>query len=123
MSKIDEIVLNNCYPSYVLASAGTGKTELIAQKVEQLIINEGVDIDKIALITFTNKATAETISRIKTKIYNSWLNGNTKIRPQIDKLSMAKISTIHTFCDNILRQYSLEIGLCANYTINCCPTK
>lgn len=117
MSKIDEIVLNNCYPSYVLASAGTGKTELIAQKVEQLIINEGVDIDKIALITFTNKATAETISRIKTKIYNSWLNGNTKIRPQIDKLSMAKISTIHTFCDNILRQYSFEIGLCANYTI------
>ena len=88
-----EIITSKHYPAYILASAGTGKTELIARKVENLIINEGVDIDKIALITFTNKATAETTARIKSKLYNIWKSGNNEIRSQIDKISMAKIST------------------------------
>lgn len=113
-----DIIQSNQYPAYILASAGTGKTELIARKVEHLIINKGVDIDRIALITFTNKATAEMVDRIKGKIYTSWQNGNTDIRKQIDKLSMAKISTMHTFCDNIIREYSNEIGLSPNYIIN-----
>ena len=117
MTNTKEIIYSSRYPAYILASAGTGKTELIARKVEHLIINEGVDIDKIALITFTNKATAETTSRIKNKIYSAWQNGNAKIRSQIDKLSMAKISTIHIFCDNIIREFANEIGLCANYKI------
>ena len=89
MNKTDDIIKNNRYPAYVLASAGTGKTELIARKVEHLVINEGVDIEKIALITFTNKATAETLSRIKGKIYNAWGNGNLAIRKQVDKLRRA----------------------------------
>ena len=75
MNKTQDIVLSNKYPAYILASAGTGKTELIARKVEHLIINENVDIDKIALITFTNKATAETTERIKNKLYSAWQSG------------------------------------------------
>ena len=78
----DEIIKNSHYPAYVVASAGTGKTELIARKVEHLLIEENVDIDKIALITFTNKATAETIERIKGKLYQAWLNGNKSLRLQ-----------------------------------------
>lgn len=117
MINTNEIITSHHYPAYVLASAGTGKTELITRKVEHLIINENVDIDKIALITFTNKATAETTTRLKDKIIKSWQNGNDKIRKQIDKLNMSKISTIHIFCDNILREFSNEIGLCANYKI------
>lgn len=112
-----EIITSKHYPAYILASAGTGKTELIARKVENLIINEGVDIDKIALITFTNKATAVTTARIKSKLYNIWKSGNNEIRSQIDKISMAKISTIHTFCDGIIRNFSYEIGLNADYRI------
>ena len=69
MSNINKIIKDNQYPAYVLASAGTGKTELIARKVEELIINEKVDIERIALITFTNKATSETLNRIKRKIH------------------------------------------------------
>lgn len=118
MSNINKIIKDNQYPAYVLASAGTGKTELIARKVEELIINEKVDIERIALITFTNKATSETLNRIKRKIYNAWENGNLGIRKQIDKLKSAKISTIHIFCDNIVREFAYEIGLCPNYTIS-----
>ncbi|MBR4003037.1 MAG: ATP-dependent helicase [Clostridia bacterium] len=118
MSNFNEIIYSCHYPADVLASAGTGKTELITRKVSHLIINEGVDIDKIALITFTNKATAETTVRLKNKLYNAWKDGNDRIRKQIDKFSMSKISTIHVFCDNIIRQYSYEIGLCPNYKIS-----
>ena len=118
MNSTEQIIASNHFPAYVLASAGTGKTELIARKVEDLIINQGIDIDRIALITFTNKATSETINRIKEKIYSAWLNGQQEIRGQVDKISMSKISTIHIFCDNIVREYSYEIGLCPNYRIS-----
>ena len=45
MSNFNEIIYSCHYPADVLASAGTGKTELITRKVSHLIINEGVDID------------------------------------------------------------------------------
>ena len=112
------IVNSNRYPAFVLASAGTGKTEIISRKVEDLIINKGVDIDKIVIITFTNKASSETKERIKKKVYSAWLNGNDMIRNQVDKLNMSKISTIHIFCDNIVREFSFEIGLNPNYKIS-----
>lgn len=117
MTKTD-VIKDNHYPCFVLASAGTGKTETIARKVEDLVINQNVDLDKIALITFTNKATAETTARIQNKIYNAWANGNKKMREQVDKFSMSKISTIHAFCDSILREYGAEIGISPNYRIS-----
>lgn len=118
MNNTETILRTNHFPAYVLASAGTGKTEIISRKVEDLIINKGVDIDKIVIITFTNKASAETKERIKKKVYSAWLNGNDKIREQVDKLNMSKISTIHIFCDNIVRAFSYEIGLNPNYKIS-----
>ena len=43
MNNTETILRTNHFPAYVLASAGTGKTEIISRKVEDLIINKGVD--------------------------------------------------------------------------------
>ena len=117
MTNIDEIIRNEHYPVSISASAGTGKTFVIKETYNHLVVNKGVDIDKIAVITFTNKATLEVAERIKQKLYEERKKGNPIVSSQIDKLSMAKISTIHIFCDNIIREYSYEIGLCPNYKI------
>jgi len=101
---------------YIVASAGTGKTEALATQIENLIINDKVDISQIALITFTNRATKEMRERLRDKLYEKWENG-CDIRDQIDKINMAKISTIHIFCDEIIREYGLLMGISPNYKI------
>lgn len=101
---------------YIVASAGTGKTEALATQIENLIINDKVDISQIALITFTNRATKEMRERLRDKLYEKWENG-CDIRDQLDKINMAKISTIHIFCDEIIREYGLLMGISPNYKI------
>jgi len=103
--------------NYIIASAGTGKTESIIKQIEKLIIQNNVDISEIALITFTNKATKEMRDRLRQKLYEKWKEG-LNVRDQLDKLNMAKISTIHSFCDDIIREYGLTIGISPNYKIN-----
>ena len=101
---------------YIIASAGTGKTETLATQIENLIINDNVDITNIALITFTNKATKEMRERLRNKLYAKWVQG-CDVRDQLDKINMAKISTIHVFCDEIIREYGLMLGISPNYKI------
>ena len=101
---------------YIVASAGTGKTESLATQIENLIVNEKVDITQIALITFTNKATKEMRERLRDKLYARWEQGF-DVRDQLDKINMAKISTIHIFCDEIIREYGLVMGISPNYKI------
>ena len=69
---------------YIIASAGTGKTETLATQIENLIINDNVDITNIALITFTNKATKEMRERLRNKLYAKWVQG-CDVRDQLDK--------------------------------------
>ena len=102
--------------NYIIASAGTGKTESLISRVEKLILEENVDISNIVLITFTNKATKEMRDRLRQKLYTSWEKGY-PVRDQLDKLNMAKISTIHLFCDSIIREYGLRIGISPTYQI------
>lgn len=118
MNNFETIVKSQTYPAIIIANAGTGKTELIARKIEHLVLNKDVDLDKIVFITFTNKATHEAIERITNKVHNSWFEGKLNVRKQLNKLSNSKISTIHSFCDELLREYGVEIGLSPTFNIS-----
>ncbi len=99
----------------VEAAAGTGKTYELANRVMALV-ERGMSIEKIVAITFTKKASAELADRVRT-----WLNNRIKDEKDPDKLkkfrtalfnfSNANISTIHSFCERILREFPLEARL------------
>lgn len=101
---------------YIIASAGTGKTETLLNKIESLIVNKHIDISKIVMITFTNKATNEIKTRLKERLIKHWKHGY-DVKSQIDKINMAKISTIHSFCDDIVREFGLLLDISPNYKI------
>lgn len=101
----------------IIASAGTGKTETIVSRIEELIVRDNVDIMNIVLIAFTNKATKEMKERLRQKLL-SRINDNDILHDQIDKINMASICTIHSFCDDIIREYGLRIGISPNYRID-----
>src|SRR3989304_4784217 len=103
------------------ANAGSGKTFLRAKEYLQIAITGNVPIQKIAAITFTDKAAGELYKRIAEEIENqievaeddSDISKLEKIRRQ---LVSANISTIHSFCINILREFPVEAELDANFT-------
>ncbi|MFH0906129.1 MAG: ATP-dependent DNA helicase [archaeon] len=77
----------------VIAGPGSGKTKLIIEKVNELIIN-GVSPQRILIITYTNKATED----IQKKI-------SIKFKENKENLNKLQISTFHGFCAQFLREH------------------
>lgn len=99
------------YPSHVLASAGTGKTHLIASEVVKLVKNKSVNLEDIVIITYTNKACFE----MKTRIINLLVEND--LKHEIYKVDACKISTIHSFCDGLIREYGLNIDISPSFMV------
>ena len=91
----------------VSASAGSGKTATVIQKIFDLIANKGVDISSLLVITFTEAASSEMKVRLKSKLFEG-AQENRALQVQIDKLTTSDISTIHSFCSKMLRKYFLN---------------
>lgn len=89
-------------PCLVLAGAGSGKTRTITYRVAYLI-EHGVDPSNILLLTFTNKAANEMITRVEQLLgsYPADLWGG----------------TFHSVANRILRKYAKKIGYDSNFTI------
>ena len=99
----------------VTAGAGTGKTLILVERYLDILLNEEIDIKQLLAITFTNKAAAEMIDRVAKRIEVQLSETiDTKKRQQLltirNHLSSAYISTIHSFCSRLLREYPLEAG-------------
>ncbi len=91
----------------VTAAAGSGKTQVLTGRILNRITNENADISKMLVITFTNAAAAEMRSRISKKIAEA-VSENPKsrhLRRQLAMVGSSDISTIHSFCLNVLKSY------------------
>jgi ATP-dependent helicase/nuclease subunit A len=102
------------------ANAGSGKTFVLAKRYLQVAIEGEVSLQKIAAITFTDKAAGELYKRIAEEIEDK-INSSEKniYKIKLEKirrqLVSANISTIHSFCINILREFPVEAELDANF--------
>ncbi|MFM1525688.1 MULTISPECIES: helicase-exonuclease AddAB subunit AddA [Helcococcus] len=99
----------------ISAQAGAGKTQVLGQRIINLLEEERIDIDKFLIVTFTNKAAAEMKDRIKKTISNriKEVDTDTKIflKKQYNKTINAQISTMHAFCIEVLRSYFYKLGI------------
>lgn len=118
--KQQEIVDNEIFPNYVKAGAGTGKTEVVVQKILKLLQTNKATLDQFAIITFTNKATNEMKERLIDRLYMLYLkeSNNIKLRRQIEISNILDISTIHSFCEGIIRKFGMNINIPTNFSIS-----
>ena len=70
-TKSQEEVLNSTGAVIVSASAGTGKTAVLTEKVVKLLLSRTVTIDQMLIMTFSNNAAAEMKERIKNKLFSA----------------------------------------------------
>ena len=102
----------------VSASAGSGKTFVVVKRIIDSIKN-GQDVSKLLVLTFTNAAASELKERIikglnelREEYYSKNDIENVKrISRQISKVPLSDISTIHSFCLNIIRNNFFVLGI------------
>ncbi len=103
----------------VSASAGSGKTTVLVERIINKVVNKKIDIDKLLVVTFTNAAASEMKQRLLDAIYKK-IDENpndTYLQKQILLLNRAHISTIHSFCLDVIRNNFFELGISANFRV------
>jgi DNA helicase-2/ATP-dependent DNA helicase PcrA len=97
-----EVVMAGEGPMLVIAGAGSGKTRTLTYRVSRLI-EDGVDPTEILIVTFTNKASREMLSRIE----------------QLVTIDTRRIwgGTFHSIGNRLLRRYADAIGYRSNFSI------
>ena len=92
------------------AGAGCGKTTRIIEDILQGLMHGDFNIDDIVVITFTKKAANELKSRISLKLQEVAGSGDKRMEHQLKGIGNARISTIHSFCEGLLKERPVEAG-------------
>src|SRR3989344_5986493 len=90
-------------PLLIVAGAGTGKTTVITRKIAYLIEKVAAKPEEILALTFTDKAATKMEERVDKLLPYGYFN--------------LAISTFHSFCERVLRDYGLDIGLPADFKL------
>ncbi len=110
----------------VAAAAGSGKTAVLVERIIQKIINQGLSVDRLLVLTFTEAAAKEMKRKISAAIDSAYrsaiLDGNDilaeHLREQSLKIGSANISTVHAFCNEVIRSNIHLTSLPADFKIS-----
>ncbi len=99
----------------VSAAAGSGKTFVLVERVIRRILSkeEPCDIERLLVVTFTEKAALEMKERIRAALQKAREENphDHRITRQLSLLERAQISTIHSFCLSIVKRYFYRVDL------------
>ena len=125
IEKIDKIAASRKYPPtspqwqaiaitgadiLVAAAAGSGKTEVLSERIARKVATNRWDIDRLLVLTFTTAAAKNMIVRIEDKISERLLSTKREedllfLRKQRMLMNDAYVSTIDSFCLNVLKKF------------------
>ncbi|MDF7638920.1 helicase-exonuclease AddAB subunit AddA [Lactobacillus sp. ESL0791] len=103
----------------VSASAGSGKTTVLVERVLQEIM-AGTSVDQLLVVTFTKAAAEEMKNRIKQAITNALKQKNSDtryLRRELTKVDTANFSTIDAFCLDVIHRFYYVIDLDPSFSI------
>ncbi|PIE34563.1 hypothetical protein CSA56_07360, partial [candidate division KSB3 bacterium] len=104
----------------VTAGAGSGKTSVLVERYLWCLQNNGYQVRRIAAITFTEKAAGEMLARIRHGVIqrlSSEIGDPQRWEDVLEQLPLAQISTIHGFCQRLLREFPIEAGIDPNFDV------
>src|SRR5258706_15868764 len=84
-------------PLLIVAGAGTGKTQVVTHRIAWLISEKKARPEQILALTFTDKAAAEMEARVDLLVPYGLVG--------------ATLATFHAFCDRLVRDHAVELGL------------
>ena len=106
----------------VSASAGSGKTFVMIEKMIALILSGQADVSSVLAVTFTNLAAAEMKERLRAALIQR-INEEAdaavraRLKAQLSEIPTADICTLHAFCVGVIRRYFYEADTDGNFRI------
>ncbi len=94
----------------VSAAAGSGKTAVLVERIVQLI-RGGFHLDRMLIVTFTKAAAAEMRQRLNKRLIKEAASDPETFGRALDELESTEISTIHAFCQKVLRNNFQAVGI------------
>lgn len=113
--------VDNC-SVLVSASAGSGKTSTMIQKLIRIILQGKVPVTSLLVVTYTNAAASE----IKLKLFNELtrlINSSEEVefksflKEQLDNINNAEIGTLHAICKKLIVKYFYKINESPNFAL------
>ncbi|HEX6724278.1 MAG TPA: UvrD-helicase domain-containing protein [Gaiella sp.] len=96
---------------FVAAGAGTGKTAVLVERFVRAVVDDGLDVDSLLVITYTERAAGELRARIRAALIE---RGRADLALELDG---AWVSTIHGFCRRVLGAYPLAAGVDPSFRV------
>ena len=96
---------------FVSAGAGTGKTMVLVERFCRSVVERGLPVESLLVITYTDRAAGELRSRIRAALHE---RGRSDLARELDG---AWISTIHGFCNRLLRQNAVAAGVDPHFRV------
>ena len=105
----------------VSAAAGSGKTKVLITRMIEKVLDEKnpIDVDELLVVTFTNASAAEMRHRMAEALEEAIAERpeSVHLRRQLNLLNKAQISTLHSFCLNVVRQYAYLLDIDPGFRI------
>ncbi|MEW5807666.1 MAG: UvrD-helicase domain-containing protein [Acidobacteriota bacterium] len=100
---------------HIEAGAGTGKTTILLERVQNILLQEKARLSEIVVITFTEKAAAELKIRLRNDLERLYRDPDEKksrlVQHALEDYEKSNISTIHSFAASMLRERPVEAGV------------
>ncbi|PCK22039.1 helicase-exonuclease AddAB subunit AddA [Bacillus pumilus] len=110
-----EAIVSEGQDILVAAAAGSGKTAVLVERLIRKMTRpeQPIDVDRLLVVTFTNASAAEMKHRITEALEKELSKnpGSLHMRRQLSLMNRANISTLHSFCLQVLRTFYYEIDL------------
>lgn len=105
----------------ISAAAGSGKTKVLVDRLMSYLTDpiSPANLDDFLIITYTKAAASELRGKISAKLteYITEHPENRHMQQQIQRLYLAKISTVHGFCGDLLREYAYRLDISSDFRI------
>ena len=105
----------------VSAAAGSGKTKVLVDRLLTYLTDpqDPADLDEFLIITYTKAAASELRGKIAAKLTERIAQEpeNRHLQKQMQRLFLTKISTVHGFCADVLREYAYKLDIAADFRV------
>ncbi len=105
----------------VSAAAGSGKTKVLVDRLLGYLTDprDPTNLDDFVIITYTKAAASELRGKIAAKLSERIAQEpeNRHLQKQMQRLVLTKISTVHGFCSDLLREYAYRLDIAADFRV------
>ena len=113
----EEAVFHNEGNMLVSASAGSGKTFVMIERLIRLVSEKKASVNEILAVTFTEAAAAEMKEKLKKALTKRINEGESGLAEELTEVASSDVCTLHSFCAALLRRYFFAAEVSPDFKI------